>query len=472
MPYFDHAELARLDAVIKDIEENSSHDNAELVKRLAEFSIRITGDIADILATDPLSSAYIEKIKRVHEEIIGKQHSRDFEGLPRLNLDYEANWPYPWGTQCPETVGCFLIAYGFLIRSAGLPRGARVLEVGCGMGSLTWNLARMGYRVDAIDPNPAQCEGVRNFTRGFPTPPTVIAKTLDEWLAEREANRAEDKYDAVIFFESFHHLMDHQACLRTLLERHMQPDGKILLGAEPIMPDTSDILPYPWGPRFDGESLRAMRNWGWLELGYTEAYLRSLFDKLGLGFQWFKSAVAAPHSSVVVGSRASFGKDLPPEAEDRYSGKLADGIDFTREGLPDFVAHVSGLSQWESWGRWTEGDCLHIEFSQALPPSFTLQLQLHEVFGPNLDRMLRVKVGAQEQQSRLKDPHRSPLHRFRFDGSNASSIDIFVPQPTRPRDLPDLNNTDTRKLGIGLRSLAIEEGEADKGGGLLSRLFG
>lgn len=468
MTYFDHAELHRLDTVIKDIETNSSHDNDELVRRLAEFSIKIKGDVSDIIATDPQSDAYIDKIKRVHEEIIGKQHSRDLEGLPGLNLEHEANWPYPWGTQSPETVGRFLIAYGFLIRSAQLPRGARVLEVGCGMGSLTWNLARMGYRVDAIDPNPAQCEGVRNFTRGFPVPPQVFAKTLDELLAERDAN---DKYDAVIFFESFHHLMDHQACLRKLLDHHMQPDGKVILAAEPILPGTSDILPYPWGPRLDGESLRAMRNWGWLELGYTEQYLRGLFHELGMGFQWFKSAAAAPHSELVIGSRASFNQAGLDVLEDRYRAKRSEGIDFTKDGLPDFVTRVSGLSNWEDWGRWSEGGTLQIEFAQALPENFTLSLTLHSVFGPNLDKMLLVKAGAQEKTSRLKHPRLTPVHKFRFEGVNARIIDIMIPQPTRPADLPDMNNDDSRELGIGIRSLTIEEG-GSAGKGFFARMFG
>jgi 2-polyprenyl-3-methyl-5-hydroxy-6-metoxy-1,4-benzoquinol methylase len=467
MPYFDQTELAGLDAIIKDI-ETSAGNNAELVKRLAGFSIKVEGDISDILATDALTDGYIEKIKRVHEEIIGKQHSRDFEGLPDLNLDYESNWPYPWGTQCPETVGRFLISYGFLIRSANLPRGARVLEVGCGMGSLTWNLARMGYRVDAIDPNPAQCDGVRAFTSNFPVPPRIIAATLDEWLVQRDKA---DKYDAVIFFESFHHLIDHQACLKALLDEHMKPDGKVILAAEPILPGTSDILPYPWGPRMDGESLRAMRNWGWLELGFTERYVRDLFRSLGLGFQWHRSAAAAPHSELIVGSRASFQEGDLDDVVDRYPAKLADGIDFAKDGLPSFVARMSGVANWEAWGRWSEGSTIHIEFDQALPREFTLELLLADVFGPNLGKMLRVKVGAQERESRLKSPHTSPLHRFHFDGVDSRTIEITIPQPTRPCDVAGLNNVDAREIGIGMRSLSIETGGKSKSGSFLGRLF-
>ena len=467
MPYFDQTEFAGLEALIKEI-ETSAGNNAELVKRLAGFSIKITGDISDILATDPLSHTYIDKVKRVHEELIGKQHSRDFEGLPGLSLEYESNWPYPWGTQCPETVGRFLISYGYLIRSANLPRGARVLEVGCGMGSLTWNLARMGYRVDAIDPNPVQCESVRSFTSGFPVPPTIIAATLDEWLAQRDKN---DKYDAVIFFESFHHLMDHQACLRALVNEHLAPTGKVILGAEPILPDTSDILPYPWGPRMDGESLRAMRNWGWLELGFTERYLRDLFHELGLGFQWFRSAAAAPHSEAVIGSRATFNQGELADVLDRYPASLADGIDLTKDGVPSFVKKISGLSPWESWGRWSEGEVVRIELNEALPQEFTVTLKLADVFGPNLQKALRVKIGTQERQSVLSEAHAVPEHAFHFDAVDTNVIEIHIPQPTRPCDLPDLNNNDARQLGIGIRSIHFDKPANKKSSGLLGRFF-
>lgn len=464
MTYFDSTELAGLDAIIKGIEQSTSHDNAELVKQLAGFSIKLKGDVSDILATDPQSDAYIDKVKRVHEEIIGKRHSRDLEGMPGLNLEYESNWPYPWGTQCPETVGRFLISYGFLIRSAALPRGARVLEVGCGMGSLTWNLARMGYRVDAIDPNPAQCDSVRAFTAAFPVPPTVIPATLDEWLRQRDAG---DKYDAVIFFESFHHLMDHQACLRTLLDQHMQPDGKIILAAEPIHAGINDVVPYPWGPRLDGESLRAMRNWGWLELGFTEAYVRELFHQLGMGFQWFKSAAAPPHSELIVGSRASFGQELAA-VTDNYPASLEDGIDLTRDGLPEFLAGMSGMSPWESWGRWSDGAVIKLEFKETLPEDFELQLQLVDVFGPNLGQELRVKAGAEEKRGTLKNAGQQPVQRFRFQGSGIRQIEIVIPQPTRPRDVTGSNSDDARELGIALRSIKIEAGKAR---GLLGRLF-
>src|SRR5262249_31998791 len=153
----------------------------------------------------------------------------------------------PWDTRDAATVGRALIAYGFLIKVANLPPNARILEVGCGMGSLTWNLAKMGYRVDALDPNKGQCDCVTEMTKDVTVPPNIVAATLDQWLDTRSKNY---KYDAVIFFESFHHLIDHQSCLlRLTRDQHIESDAKILLAAEPIFGRICDLLPYPWGPR-------------------------------------------------------------------------------------------------------------------------------------------------------------------------------------------------------------------------------
>lgn len=468
MSYFDPIELAGLDEIISDI-EHSAENNADLVNRLEGFSIKIKGDISDILAENPHSIEYLQKIKIVHEEIIGRKHSSDLEGLPKLNLEYESNWPYPWGTQCADTVGRFLISYGYLIRSANLPKSAKILEVGCGMGSLTWNLARMGYRVDAIDPNDVQCASVRSFTSGFPVPPTVVASTLNEWLTARDR---QEKYDAVIFFESFHHLMDHRECLRALLDDHLKDDGKIILAAEPIFADVSDILPYQWGPRLDGESLRAMRNWGWLELGFTEKYIGELFDELKIGYQWFRSAAAAPHSELVVASRVSLGAEYLDLVVDQYPAKFGEDIDLSKDGIPTFVKEITGLAKWESWGRWSDGDAVRIEFAEPLPKELSLSIVLADIFGPNLGKKIRVKIGTQEREVSLNDARTFSQHMFKFSAVEASTIEIVIPMPTRPCDLPELKNGDRRRLGIGIRALRVREDiPTQKKRGIFNRLF-
>jgi len=53
--------------------------------------------------------------------------------------------------------------------------------------------------------------------------------------------------------------------------------GIVCFSAEHI----SLYFPIPWGLRIDGESILAIRNNGWLELGFTERYLKSALARYG-----------------------------------------------------------------------------------------------------------------------------------------------------------------------------------------------
>jgi 2-polyprenyl-3-methyl-5-hydroxy-6-metoxy-1,4-benzoquinol methylase len=287
--------LARIDAHIDAAERLASND----VDLRAMLS-KIPGELSNALAYlpsvgDPFSSAYIGEVSRIHREVIGRTYTVSTEGLPGLNPAWEEHWAFPYGTQAHSIVGGFLIAYGYIIKVLALPKGARILEVGCGLGSFTFLLAKMGYRVDALDVSDAQCSIVRKVVETLPIKPNVICQALDEYL-----HGCLERYDAVIFFESFHHFMDHFSLLHTLVKAHLTPRGKIALAGEPILRESNGMLPYPWGIRLDGESLRAMRKWGWLELGFTEAYIRNMFARIGLSFVRHQLEIS-PWADVVVG---------------------------------------------------------------------------------------------------------------------------------------------------------------------------
>lgn len=449
--YFDDAALAALDVLLEDVERQAT-DNDDLVAKLSQYQVEVSGSIAALSGLDPLSADYLEAVKEIHREIIGKSHVMSDEGLPVLNPDYERDWPYPWGTKSPGTVARFLIAYGFLIKTAALPAHARILEVGCGLGSLTWNLARMGYRVDALDPNEDQCRIVRAATRDFPVPPQVLAMSLDRWLDIKEAPY---KYDAVIFFESFHHILDHRACLHAILERHLEADGCIFLAAEPVVAASGGRLPYPWGPRLDGESMRAMRRWGWLELGFTEDYLRRLFADLGLSFDSQQCEEALPWSKVIVG-RSSTGNPANEADRSRYDASLEDGIQFSREGMPSFILDFGGLGAREPWGRWSVGDLVTFRFTAKLPPSFTVDIELADVFGPNVHKSLRVRAGNQTAVQTLKEIGAQRRYRFEFAAVDAKVLEIDIPHPSRPKDMIELGDEDPRRIGVAFVMLKIE----------------
>ena len=135
-----------------------------------------------------------------------------------------------------------------------------------------------------------------------------------------------------------------------------------------------------------------------------------------------------------------------------YDASLSDGIDFTKPGYPAFVAEVQGISGYEPWGRWTEGDRAIIRMKENLPKSFYLELIVKGAFGPNAKAPIRIRVGASEQSFTVTLP--IEIFRFEFSADQAANtIEIIPPKPTSPKSMNV--NRDVRLLGIGLVKLRI-----------------
>ena len=91
------------------------------------------------------------------------------------------------------------------------------------------------------------------------------------------------------------------------LHRAVKPEGQIYLASEPVFP----AYPVPWGVRMDGEALWAMRNFGWLELGFDEAYFREALARTG--WSGFRHVCKDVHwASVWQLRKTEAGTGLPP----------------------------------------------------------------------------------------------------------------------------------------------------------------
>ncbi len=110
-----------------------------------------------------------------------------------------------------------------LIASLGLEPGARVLDVGCGLGGSAFLMARdFGLRVDGIDLS-------RNMLE------LATQKLESRGLGDRVTLRrgdcleldAEDTYDAVYSRDVFLHIADKPRLLR-VLARALRPGGRLL----------------------------------------------------------------------------------------------------------------------------------------------------------------------------------------------------------------------------------------------------
>jgi len=280
--------LAELDEILEQLDEAAAISDDELRKGFTTFSMRFPLK----LPADPDSLEYRKRQFDVYEHLHGEPYSINNE-VSNFDVNKAASIPFPFYTGSPQTVGNQLISIGHVIRTLNLKPGMSVLEFGPGWGNTTIFLAQMGYKVTAVDIEP-------NFV-------ALIKERANRKSLEIETLKndfsliqtIDKKFDAVLFFECFHHCSDHQSLIAAL-DRVLLPGGKVFFAAEPI----TDDFPIPWGLRMDGESLWAIRKHGWLELGFQESYFRSLLLRHGWKLQK-EVCKDTPWGTIFVASRIS-----------------------------------------------------------------------------------------------------------------------------------------------------------------------
>jgi SAM-dependent methyltransferase len=263
-----------LDNVLAMLDDAAAVSDDELRRAFLTFRMELELD----LPPDPFSAQYRRKVFELYEWLHGGIYSTSNEVTP-FDVEAAADSPFPYATHSAQTVGNHLMAVGHVIRTLDLLPGSRVLEFGPGWGNTTVALAQMGHDVTAIDIEP-------RFVQLIETRSERVHAAVDVRLGDFSSiDELDGPYDAVLFFESFHHCADHMALLAGL-DRVVAPGGRVLFAAEPI----TDALPVPWGLRLDGESLWAIRRHGWLELGFKESYFCEALRRVG----WIAEAVVCP----------------------------------------------------------------------------------------------------------------------------------------------------------------------------------
>lgn len=226
-------------------------------------------DFSEQLPSDPFGPAYRDFQLELYRRFAGRPYALSNERTEYVTADHIRR-PFPYFTQSCQTTGNHMLATGFMIRALNLPPGARVVEFGPGWGHSTIALALLGMQVTAVDIEPNFCEVIRSRAARDGVEIEVIQS--DFFWAETVT----EPYDAAIFFECFHHCDDHLRLLRAL-HTAVKPGGKVYFASEPILQG----YPVPWGLRMDGEALWAIRNFGWLELGFDEGYFNAALAHTG-----------------------------------------------------------------------------------------------------------------------------------------------------------------------------------------------
>lgn len=86
-----------------------------------------------------------------------------------------------------------------------------ILEIGCGPGTATVALARMGYRIHAMDPAPQNCAAVRRQCEEFGDKIRVSESTFEDYQHPKDA----PKISAVLCPTSFHWVNPDVSCRKT-----------------------------------------------------------------------------------------------------------------------------------------------------------------------------------------------------------------------------------------------------------------
>lgn len=119
------------------------------------------------------------------------------------------------------------LTLGFLLRV--LPRGARLLEVGCGQGLLAAALAQKGFKVRGIDNDEKSAAEAR--TRG-------VDVVCGDFLTH-----SDDPFDAVLFTRSLHHIHHAEAALDRAVAL-LKPCGTLV--AEEFARESIDRVTAAW----------------------------------------------------------------------------------------------------------------------------------------------------------------------------------------------------------------------------------
>jgi SAM-dependent methyltransferase len=268
------ASVQELEQKIAEVEAQDSEE--ALLNVLSQYYLDLDG-VGDFPA-DPFSEGYRDWVLQLYRRL-SKRPGYD----PRINelspfaSKLNAQIVSPYNSHESGLVGEMLICYGFIIRTLNLKPGSRVLEYGPGSGQLVINLARVGMRASTIDVDPGYVRCIREQCRALGLSVRAKQGQFGETIEPGE------RYDAVLFFEAFHHALEHIDLLARL-DEVVADDGVIVFAGEPVVSATghwAPTVPFPWGPRLDLLSVRATRRLGWMELGFQETYFLRLLLRSG-----------------------------------------------------------------------------------------------------------------------------------------------------------------------------------------------
>ena len=336
----------------------------------------------------------------------------------------------PWSFKNSDILSEMFYSWGHIFNVLGKDNldGHEILEYGPGSGQLSLFLARAGCKVYAVDIDDAWLNSIRLQAKAMNISVYTEKNIFGHGFGDK-------KFDNIIFFESFHHEINF-ADLMYKLRGRLKPGGAVIFCGEPIFPSPSDSLPYPWGPRLNGLSVVCIRQYGWMELGFT----RDFFGRMLLMAGWRVSYLPFPNCG-----RADIYIATPIS-----DVELNDG--FTVEPGNVYPGIILDPREWsgdEGGHRWT------ISNTSTLPVPLDqgrkIKIDLSVANYLPIEKCIKITFGGKEEICILNSGQEKIIE---IDGAAEPYITITSDLHS-PSDL-DKNSSDSRKLGIALTRICYK----------------
>ena len=371
----------------------------------------------DIYSNRPSSEEYKSEVIDIYRALTSVEYATSNEMTSTLQESEEAfESGYPWQSKSLEVIAQEVAKVAQALRAlaaAGM-EGKKIIEFGAGWGNLAVPLAKGFQDVTVVDIDP----GFIGRLQRICDREHVRIATIESDFTE-VVHKTDEKFDAAIFQASFHHCLEFQLLLRQMRDRLLTERGKIFFFSEPIF----DNYRFPWGLRYDGESLWAIMCNKWLELGFD----RSFFANLLLETGFFLTRI--PEVPGYVGSGWCAEQTRHP-------------IDFAKWVLPvecDATFHPADTFE----GRF----CRDRSRLPALPPDKSYRLEVVN-YGPK-KLAFSIRAGAATGAYKLEPGLARIVDVASPSGPVEISSETFCPAKSIR------GNPDTRVLGLNIRKVSV-----------------
>lgn len=163
---------------------------------------------------------------------------------------------------------------GAILQMLDVKPSQRLLEYGTGEGGIAIEAAKCGVDVTFVDIEQRYLSIIEH--RAAAAKVSVVTR-LGEFGCITDG-----AFDVVLFYEAFHHSLDHFEVARGI-RKILAPQGRLILAGQPVIGPHNEhwrtSVPYPWGLRMDGVSFRAIKAFGWMELGFDHNYLIEMLKR-------------------------------------------------------------------------------------------------------------------------------------------------------------------------------------------------